>query len=169
MFGYAADEVISKERVSVFSPGEIVLQNVPVWLEEASREGARYRTKFVRRTVRSSMPAFALPLRLPMARTRNQDGLLRVTEAIGEEVEVPIRWTTKTDPGAGKFYPHAFYFGGGTMPAFIGGAYAYHYLLDGTAAFNWLFFSWRWQDYPTSFGQQCDERLFRCEGRHRRR
>ena len=33
MFGYPADEVIGKERVSVFSPGEIVLQNVPVWLD----------------------------------------------------------------------------------------------------------------------------------------
>lgn len=39
IFGYAASEVIGKARVSLFSPGLTVLQNVPAWLSTASSEG----------------------------------------------------------------------------------------------------------------------------------
>ncbi len=50
IFGYAPDEVIGKKRVSLFSPGLIVLEHVPAWLKTASVEG-RYigRTVFVRK------------------------------------------------------------------------------------------------------------------------
>jgi 1,4-dihydroxy-2-naphthoate polyprenyltransferase len=40
IFGYRADEVVGKKRVSLFSPGEIVLGHVPRWLKEASTKGA---------------------------------------------------------------------------------------------------------------------------------
>ena len=39
IFGYAASEVIGKARVSLFSPGLTVLQNVPAWLSTASSTG----------------------------------------------------------------------------------------------------------------------------------
>ena len=39
VFGYPKDELIGKKRVSLFSPGEIVLQNVEGWLNEAVKEG----------------------------------------------------------------------------------------------------------------------------------
>ncbi len=39
IFGYAASEVIGKARVSLFSPGLTVLQNVPAWLSAASTTG----------------------------------------------------------------------------------------------------------------------------------
>jgi 1,4-dihydroxy-2-naphthoate octaprenyltransferase len=39
IFGYKASEVIGKARVSLFSPGLTVLQNVPAWLSTASSEG----------------------------------------------------------------------------------------------------------------------------------
>lgn len=39
IFGYAASEVIGKARVSLFSPGLTVLQNVPTWLSIASSTG----------------------------------------------------------------------------------------------------------------------------------
>ena len=39
IFGYNKNELIGKKRVSIFSPGEIVLQNVPNWLEIASKTG----------------------------------------------------------------------------------------------------------------------------------
>ncbi|MFQ6616533.1 MAG: 1,4-dihydroxy-2-naphthoate octaprenyltransferase [Fidelibacterota bacterium] len=40
LFGYEPDEVIGKERVSVFSPGRVVLGHVTKWLKEAREKGA---------------------------------------------------------------------------------------------------------------------------------
>jgi 1,4-dihydroxy-2-naphthoate octaprenyltransferase len=40
LFGYKAEEVIGKERVSLFSPGLVVLEHVPKWLAEAKQNGA---------------------------------------------------------------------------------------------------------------------------------
>ena len=39
IFGYQKHELIGKQRVSLFSPGEIVLQNVESWLDIASKKG----------------------------------------------------------------------------------------------------------------------------------
>ena len=39
IFGYKKEELIGKKRVSLFSPGEIVLQNVAGWLNTAVKEG----------------------------------------------------------------------------------------------------------------------------------
>ena len=39
IFGYKKEELIGKKRVSLFSPGEIVLQNVGGWLETAVKDG----------------------------------------------------------------------------------------------------------------------------------
>ena len=39
MFGYNPNELIGNKRVSLFSPGEIVLQNVLGWLEKADKDG----------------------------------------------------------------------------------------------------------------------------------
>ena len=33
LFGYSKEELIGKKRVSLFSPGEIVIQNVGMWLK----------------------------------------------------------------------------------------------------------------------------------------
>lgn len=50
LFGYAFDEVVGKKRVSLFSPGEVVLGHVPTWLKKASLEGAfETDTVFVRK------------------------------------------------------------------------------------------------------------------------
>jgi 1,4-dihydroxy-2-naphthoate octaprenyltransferase len=46
LFGYRPEEVIGKKRVSLFSPGQTVLEHVPNWLKVASEEG-EYRTKTV--------------------------------------------------------------------------------------------------------------------------
>ena len=40
IFGYSKDELIGKKRVSIFSPGEIVLQNVKNWLDTAVKDGS---------------------------------------------------------------------------------------------------------------------------------
>ena len=39
MFGYSNLELVGKKRVSIFSPGEIVLQNVGEWLSKANKFG----------------------------------------------------------------------------------------------------------------------------------
>lgn len=39
IFGWSADEVIGKRRVSMFSPGETVLEHVPAWLASAVKMG----------------------------------------------------------------------------------------------------------------------------------
>ena len=39
LFGYSADEIIGKARVSDFSAGEIVLGHVVNWLEESVEKG----------------------------------------------------------------------------------------------------------------------------------
>jgi 1,4-dihydroxy-2-naphthoate octaprenyltransferase len=50
LFGYKADEVIGKKRVSLFSPGEVVLGHVPTWLKKAREDGAfETDTVFVRK------------------------------------------------------------------------------------------------------------------------
>jgi 1,4-dihydroxy-2-naphthoate polyprenyltransferase len=50
VFGYRADEVIGKKRVSLFSPGQVVLQYVPNWLKTAREQGEfETRTVFLRR------------------------------------------------------------------------------------------------------------------------
>ena len=46
IFGYQAEEVIGKKRVSLFSPGQTVLEFVPNWLKVASEQG-EYSTKTV--------------------------------------------------------------------------------------------------------------------------
>ena len=37
LFGYTNSELIGKKRVSIFSEGEIVLQNVLIWLKKQMR------------------------------------------------------------------------------------------------------------------------------------
>ena len=50
LFGYSKDELIEKKRVSIFSPGEIVIQNVLGWLKKANKDGkALVRTKFIKK------------------------------------------------------------------------------------------------------------------------
>ena len=39
IFGYKKQEIIGKKRVSIFSPGEIVIQNVGNWLATADKFG----------------------------------------------------------------------------------------------------------------------------------
>ena len=39
IFGYKKEEIIGKKRVSIFSPGEIVIQNVGNWLATADKLG----------------------------------------------------------------------------------------------------------------------------------
>tara|TARA_Y100001960_G_scaffold158319_1_gene166440 strand:+ start:317 stop:1606 length:1290 start_codon:yes stop_codon:yes gene_type:complete len=51
LFGYTSKEIIGKKRVSLFSPGLVVLGHVANWLKKAraSKEGYTTRTTFIRK------------------------------------------------------------------------------------------------------------------------
>ena len=51
LFGYSAEEVIGKKRVSVFSPGMVVLGHVANWLDKAKKNEKGYSTEttFIRK------------------------------------------------------------------------------------------------------------------------
>jgi 1,4-dihydroxy-2-naphthoate polyprenyltransferase len=140
MFGYRADEVIGKERVSVFSPGEIVLQNVPKWLEEASQQGKHVsKTKFVRKDGTPFNAKIRITPTYANGKENGQTGYCGVTEVIEEEVNPPIHWTTKMIKGLA--ITRLPFISAVVMPAFIGGAYAYHYLLsEPQSSFSWPLF-----------------------------
>ena len=44
LFGYSKEELVGQKRVSLFSAGEIVIQNVGNWLAQANKKGS-YKTK----------------------------------------------------------------------------------------------------------------------------
>ncbi len=139
LFGYDAEEVIGKERVSVFSPGEIVLQNVPKWLEAASEEGEHVtKTKFVRKDGSTFNARIRITPTYANGKENGQTGYCGVTEKIEEEVDPPIHWSTKLI----KYLAitRLPFISAVVMPALIGGAYAYSYLVDGPSAFNWWYF-----------------------------
>ena len=51
LFGYSAEEVIGKKRVSVFSPGMVVLGHVAKWLKKARQNNcARSRHDYLQPT-----------------------------------------------------------------------------------------------------------------------
>lgn len=140
LFGYPAEELIGKARVSLFSPGEIVLQNVPVWLEEASKQG-KYTTEtiFVRKDGTTFNARIRVTPTFANGKGNPQTGYCGVTEAIDAPVKVPIKWQTKMIKALA--ITRLPFISAVVMPALIGGAYAYHYLLDSPTQFSWWFFS----------------------------
>ena len=51
LFGYSKDEIIGKKRVSLFSPGMVVLGHVATWLKKArqNKEGYTTQTTFIKK------------------------------------------------------------------------------------------------------------------------
>ena len=71
LFGYVPEEVIGHKRVSLFSPGEIVLRHVGKWLAMARTNG-EFKTKTV--FLRKSGTPFAAEIRItPTYRRREND------------------------------------------------------------------------------------------------
>jgi 1,4-dihydroxy-2-naphthoate octaprenyltransferase len=140
MFGYKAEEVIGEERVSVFSPGEIVLQNVPKWLEEASQKGKHEsKTIFIRKDGSTFNAKIRVTPTFANGKQHGQTGYCGVTEVIEEEVDPPIHFSTKLIKYLAIM--RLPFISAVLMPAFIGGAYAYHYLLNNPqASFSWSIF-----------------------------
>ncbi len=139
LFGYNSNEVIGKARVSIFSPGEIVLQHVPHWLAKASEEGEHVaKTKFVRKDGTTFNAQIRITPTFANGKKNAQTGYCGVTEAISEEPYLPIKWQTKLIRGLA--ITRLPFISAVIMPSFIGGAYAYQALQNDAMTFNWLYF-----------------------------
>lgn len=77
LFGYSPEEVIGKKRVSLFSPGLVVLGHVGTWLKEA-REKGEFHTRTV--FLRKDKTPFAAEIRItPTFKHGEQIGYCGVT------------------------------------------------------------------------------------------
>jgi len=136
IFGYTADEIIGKKRVSLFSPGLVVLGHVENWLKTAVAEGAyEGRTAFIRKD--GSM--FAADIKItPTHRDGEQIGYCGVTVPLPDvdpESALPpisigthlMRWLVVT---------RAPFLTAMIVPILIGAA-----LASQAGAFSWLFFA----------------------------
>ena len=96
IFGYKKEELIGKKRVSIFSPGEIVLQNVEGWLNTAVKEGEYIgETYFLKKNGDRFNAKIRITPTFANGKDRPQTGYCGVTQVIDKNVEVPINFSTK--------------------------------------------------------------------------
>ncbi len=136
IFGYRADEVIGKMRVSRFSPGLTVLQSVPGWLATASSAG-QYEGETV--FLRKDGSRFPARIRItPTKRNGVQIGFCGVTE------ELPASELARVEPKIKPFtkifsamvITRAPFLSASLIPVLVGAAYA-----ASLGAVNWLAFA----------------------------
>ncbi len=121
IFGYSKEEVVGKKRVSLFSPGLVVLQNVEGWLASAVRDG-----EFVTDTefVRKDGSTFPARVRIsPTFRDGKQIGFCGVTELLQQPVQVPIQLSTRII--SWLVITRAPFLSASLLPAFLGMFYGF--------------------------------------------
>lgn len=123
MFGYSAEDVIGKKRVSLFSPGLVVLEHVGQWLATAQAQG-KYEGDTV--FVRQDGTRFAAHIRItPTFKHGQQIGYCGVTQVlpdISPERAMPaIRWTTRVF--AALVVTRAPFLAATILPMLFAGAY----------------------------------------------
>ena len=100
MFGYSKDELVGIKRVSIFSPGEIVIQNVLGWLEEANKFGKSIvKTNFIRKDGSYYNAEIIITPNFANGKDKPQTGYCGITKEIKEDVNIPISFTTKIIKG----------------------------------------------------------------------
>ena len=100
VFGYKPDELIGKKRVSIFSPGEIVIQNVLNWLKIANTKGIyEAKTNFIKKDGTLFNAKCKITPNFANGKNNPQTGYCGITEVIDEEVDVPISLVTKIIKG----------------------------------------------------------------------
>ena len=100
LFGYAKDELVGKKRVSIFSPGEIVIQNVLGWLEKANKEGKSVvKTNFVKKDGSKFNAEILITPNFANGKDQEQTGYCGITKEINEDVNIPINFSTKIFKG----------------------------------------------------------------------
>lgn len=159
IFGWSADEVIGKKRVSLFSPGPVVLEHVPRWLKTSVERGS-FETDTV--FVKKDGTPFPAHIRIsPTFKDGRQIGYCGVTEPLPAtelaRAQPSISWATRMFIGlvvtrapfltatlipvllAGALAGRAGHFHGGLFALALLGALALH-----VAANTWNdLFDWR--------------------------
>jgi len=138
IFGYDPHEVIGKKRVSLFSPGLIVLGHVQNWLKTAREQGEfRSRTVFLR----SAGTPFTADIRItPTFRAGKQIGYCGVTTPLPEipPAQAMPKVTLATRVFAWLVITRAPFLTATLVP--ILAAAAWVYTRSGGAAFAWILF-----------------------------
>ncbi len=100
MFGYDSNELVGIKRVSIFSPGEIVLQNVLGWLKDANETGEHItKTNFIRKDGSKFAAKIKITPNFADGKDNPQTGYCGITELIDEDVNIKINWITKIIKG----------------------------------------------------------------------
>ncbi len=100
IFGYKKEEIIGKKRVSIFSPGEVVIQNVGNWLSTADKFGEYVgKTYFLKKDGTKINAKISIRPTYADGKSKAQTGYCGVTEVINEDVTVPINLSTKIIKG----------------------------------------------------------------------
>ena len=100
IFGYNKDEIVGKKRVSIFSPGDVVIQNVGNWLATADKLGEYVgKTYFLNKDGSKINAKISIRPTFADGKSNSQTGYCGVTEVIDENVEVPINLSTKIIKG----------------------------------------------------------------------
>ena len=100
VFGYPSKELVGIKRVSIFSPGEIVLQNVLGWLRNANETGEHTtKTNFIRKDGSKFAAKIKITPNFADGKDKPQTGYCGITEVIDEEVNIKINWVTKIIKG----------------------------------------------------------------------
>ena len=100
IFGYKKEEIIGKKRVSIFSPGEIVIQNVGNWLATADKLGEFVgKTYFLNKDGTKINAKISIRPTFADGKSNAQTGYCGVTEIIDEDITVPINLSTKIIKG----------------------------------------------------------------------
>ncbi len=96
LFGYSKEELVGKKRVSIFSPGEIVIQNVLGWLKKANKEGkAIVKTKFLKKDGSEFNAEIIITPNFANGREKGQTGYCGITKPINDKLDIPITYLTK--------------------------------------------------------------------------
>ena len=100
VFGYPSNELVGIKRVSIFSPGEIVLQNVLGWLRNANETGEHTtKTNFIRKDGSKFAAKIKITPNFANGKDKPQTGYCGIIEVIDEEVNIKINWVTKIIKG----------------------------------------------------------------------
>ena len=95
LFGYTKEELVGKKRVSLFSAGEVVIQNVGVWLSSALKNGEHNtKTYFIRKDGTKWNAAIKITPTYKNGKNNPPTGNCGITIPINEEVKVPIKFST---------------------------------------------------------------------------
>ena len=95
LFGYPKEELIGKKRVSLFSSGEVVIQNVGKWLSSAIKDGEHNtKTYFIRKDGSKFNAAIKITPTFKNGKNMPQTGYCGITIPINEEVKIPIKFST---------------------------------------------------------------------------